>query len=184
MKSFDISVTFYFQCVKEPVKSADEVIKEIDEIIDAADEDDFEGGPSLMSDDPAQIGDMQGSNLGSDPSTNAQNVASYLPNLPLSSRRLLSQALRGRNLEDLNLNELSQILNDIELLIKDLSEELVSDLGIRDELEYEKELKNTFISLLLSIQSRRRACSTDSGGTHSSSSAGKKLFGLEFSIVI
>ena len=137
-----------------------------------------------MSDDPAQIGDMQGSNLGSDPSTNAQNVASYLPNLPLSSRRLLSQALRGRNLEDLNLNELSQILNDIELLIKDLSEELVSDLGIRDELEYEKELKNTFISLLLSIQSRRRACSTDSGGTHSSSSAGKKLFGLEFSIVI
>ena len=133
-----------------------------------------------MSDDPAQIGDMQGSNLGSDPSSNAQNVASYLPNLPLSSRRLLSQALRGRNLEDLNLNELSQILNDIELLIKDLSEELVSDLGIRDELEYEKELKNTFISLLLSIQSRRRACSTDSGGTHSSSSAGKKLFGLDF----
>ena len=137
-----------------------------------------------MSDDPAQIGDMQGSNLGSDPSSNAQNVASYLPNLPLSSRRLLSQALRGRNLEDLNLNELSQILNDIELLIKDLSEELVSDLGIRDELEYEKELKNTFISLLLSIQSRRRACSTDSGGTHSSSSAGKKLFDWIFSIVI
>ena len=132
-----------------------------------------------MSDDPAQIGDTQGSNLASDSSTNAQNVASYLPNLPLSSRRLLSQALRGRNLEDLNLNELSQILNDIELLIKDLSEELVSDLGIRDELEYEKELKNTFISLLLSIQSRRRACSTDSGGTHSSSNSGKILFGLE-----
>ena len=65
------------------------------------------------------------------------------------------------------MNELSQILNDIELLIKDLSEELVSDLGIRDELEYEKELKNTFISLLLSIQSRRRACSTESGGTSS-----------------
>ena len=72
------------------------------------------------------------------------------------------------------MNELSQILNDIELLIKDLSEELVSDLGIRDELEYEKELKNTFISLLLSIQSRRRACSADSGGTHSLNS-GKNL---------
>ena len=116
-----------------------------------------------MSDDPAQLG----SSLGTDPSCNTQNVASYLPNLPLSSRRLLSQALRGRNLEDLSMNELSQILNDIELLIKDLSEELVSDLGIRDELEYEKELKNTFISLLLSIQSRRRACSTESGGTSS-----------------
>ena len=120
-----------------------------------------------MSDDPAHIGSQSGSHLATDPSNNAPNVAPYLPNLPLSSRRLLSQALRGRNLEDLSMNELSQILNDIELLIKDLSEELVSDLGIRDELEYEKELKNTFISLLLSIQSRRRACSTDSGGTHS-----------------
>ena len=128
-----------------------------------------------MSDDPAQLGSMQGSNLATDASNNAQNVASYLPNLPLSSRRLLSQALRGRNLEDLNMNELSQILNDIELLIKDLSEELVSDLGIRDELEYEKELKNTFISLLLSIQSRRRACSSDTGGSHSSSSTGEIL---------
>jgi len=47
---------------------------------------------------------------------------------------------------------LSQILTDVELLVKELSEELVQDLGARDELEYEKELKNTFISLLLSIQ--------------------------------
>ncbi len=36
--------------------------------------------------------------------------------------------------------------------VRELSEELVADLGVRDELEYEKELKNTFISLLLSIQ--------------------------------
>jgi FEZ-like protein len=35
---------------------------------------------------------------------------------------------------------------------------------VRDELEYEKELKNTFISLLLSIQSRRRQCLASSGG--------------------
>ena len=105
--------------------------------------------------------------------------------------QVLSQALQGRNLEELSLNELTQILSDIELLVRELSEELVSDLGeqfsspsrpifnnrnfledefalfvsgVRDELEYEKELKNTFISLLLSIQSRRRACGSDSGG--------------------
>ena len=36
--------------------------------------------------------------------------------------------------------------------------------GVRDELEYEKELKNTFISLLLSIQTKRRASSSGSGG--------------------
>jgi hypothetical protein len=28
--------------------------------------------------------------------------------------------------------------------------------ALRDELEYEKELKNTFISLLLAVQNRRR----------------------------
>ena len=41
----------------------------------------------------------------------------------------MSQALRGRNLEELSLNELTQILSDIELLVRELSEELVADLG-------------------------------------------------------
>ncbi len=67
---------------------------------------------------------------------------------------MVSQALAGRKLEELSINELTQILSDIELLVRDLSEELVNDLSVRDELEYEKELKNTFISLLLSIQVR------------------------------
>ena len=47
--------------------------------------------------------------------------------------------------------------------MKELSEELVSDLSVRDELEYEKELKNTFISLLLSIQSKRRQHAAEGG---------------------
>ena len=135
------------------MKSADEVIKEIDEIIDAADEDEESG----EAQGDASVSGQQPKALG--------NICSLLPNLPLSSRRVLSQALRGRNLEDLTVNELTQILNDIELLVRELSEELVSDLGVRDELEYEKELKNTFISLLLSIQSRRRACSSDPAST-------------------
>jgi len=70
----------------------------------------------------------------------------------ISSCRLVLEALHGRKLEELSSNKLSQILTDVELLVKELSEELVQDLGARDELEYEKELKNTFISLLLSIQ--------------------------------
>ena len=68
-------------------------------------------------------------------------------------------------MDDLSTNELSQILSDIEILVRDLSEELVNDLGVRDELEYEKELKNTFISLLLSIQSKRRQHMADGGKT-------------------
>ena len=71
--------------------------------------------------------------------------------------------MAGRKLEDLSSNELTQILSDVEILVRDLSEELVNDLGVRDELEYEKELKNTFISLLLSIQSKRRQHMAEGG---------------------
>ena len=89
--------------------------------------------------------------------------------------RIVNQALKGRKLEELSSNELSQILNDIEILVKDLSEELVHDLGVRDELEYEKELKNTFISLLLSIQSKRRATGTMEMTSSTSSNKSSKM---------
>lgn len=45
---------------------------------------------------------------------------------------------------------------EMEVLIREFSETLISELALRDELEYEKELKNTFISVLLSVQNRRR----------------------------
>lgn len=138
----------------EPLKSADEVIKEIDDIIDAADaEDDLE--------DSGEVSQSQ-FETSTDPYSQQR---SFLPR-----SRIVNQALKGRKLEELSSTELSQILNDIEILVKDLSEELVNDLGVRDELEYEKELKNTFISLLLSIQSKRRAC-----GSGSSSEAGNPV---------
>lgn len=44
----------------------------------------------------------------------------------------------------------------MEVLIREFSETLIAELALRDELEYEKELKNTFISLLLAVQNRRR----------------------------
>ena len=56
---------------------------------------------------------------------------------------------------------LNELLNDYELTIKELSEILVQELALRDELEYDKELKNQFISLLLMIQKRRRESNVD-----------------------
>ena len=139
---------------QEPLKSADEVIKEIDDIIDAADqESDLEESAEATAD------------LSLDPYSQQR---SFLPR-----SRIVNQALKGRKLEELSSNELSQILNDIEILVKDLSEELVHDLGVRDELEYEKELKNTFISLLLSIQSKRRATGTMEMTSSTSSKSSK-----------
>jgi len=126
----------------EPIKTAEDVMREIEDIIDEDDDDDDEEGGRV----PAG-GDMVG----------------YLPPHSVRSSTFIGQALQGRKLEDLSVSELTQIHSDIEVLVRDLSEELVADLGSRDELEFEKELKNNFISLLLSIQSKRRQHNVDGG---------------------
>lgn len=53
-------------------------------------------------------------------------------------------------------NELIGLLGEMEALVGALSETLIAELALRDELEFEKELKNQFISLLLAVQNRRR----------------------------
>ena len=64
-------------------------------------------------------------------------------------------------LKDLNCSALNELFEELELTIKDYSETLIHQLALRDELEYEKEIKNHFISLLLSIQRKRRETQVD-----------------------
>lgn len=59
-------------------------------------------------------------------------------------------------LKTLNVSQLNEVYMELELLIRDYSETLITELALRDELEFEKELKNSFISLLLAVQNRRR----------------------------
>jgi len=59
-------------------------------------------------------------------------------------------------LKQLSSSQLTELLGEMESLIAALSETLIAELALRDELEYEKELKNQFISLLLAVQNRRR----------------------------
>ena len=56
-------------------------------------------------------------------------------------------------MQGLGVSELNEVLMELELVIRQYSETLISQLALRDELEYEKELKNTFISLLLQVNS-------------------------------
>ena len=55
-------------------------------------------------------------------------------------------------LEKLNIYELNELIEQIELFTTELSDTLVQELALRDELEFEKETRNTFISLIMSIQ--------------------------------
>jgi len=131
------------------VNPAEEVLQEIDDIIDEDDEEEDDG--AAMS----------------------NPVHTFLPPHSIRSSTFIGQALLGRKLEELSVSELTQILSDVEVLVRDLSEELVVDLGKRDELEYEKELKNNFISLLLSIQSKRRQHCPESGQPRKKKDAGQ-----------
>ena len=111
----------------EPIKSAEEVLQEIDDIID--------------EDEEEEEGVVPGDN----------NTHGFIPPHSIRSSTFIGQALQGRKLEELNVSELTQILSDVEVLVRDLSEELVVDLGKRDELEYEKVtfIKPSFILSLI-----------------------------------
>ncbi|XP_061572463.1 fasciculation and elongation protein zeta-2 isoform X2 [Cololabis saira] len=56
----------------------------------------------------------------------------------------------------LNVSELMERLEEAETTIRRFSEELVQQLAIRDELDFEKEVKNSFISALIDVQNRQK----------------------------
>lgn len=56
----------------------------------------------------------------------------------------------------LSVSELNELLEEIETAIKEYSEELVQQLALRDELEFEKEVENSFISALIEVQNKQK----------------------------
>ncbi|XP_050300504.1 fasciculation and elongation protein zeta-2 [Anthonomus grandis grandis] len=111
----------------EPLKTADEVIQEIDDMMQ--EEESFEENPR-------------------DPFDNSEVME--------KAKEVLASPLYEDKLRDLSLSQLNELFLELEVLIREFSETLISELALRDELEYEKELKNTFISLLLAVQNKRR----------------------------
>ncbi|XP_051908601.1 fasciculation and elongation protein zeta-2 isoform X2 [Hippocampus zosterae] len=84
-----------------------------------------------------------------------------------SDLSMLSQDLQGLKrsgsdtsyrdrLRRLSMSELNETLEGVETAIRGYSEELIQALALRDELEYEKEVKNSFISLLIDVQNRQK----------------------------
>uniref|UniRef100_A0A915KWL1 Uncharacterized protein n=1 Tax=Romanomermis culicivorax TaxID=13658 RepID=A0A915KWL1_ROMCU len=65
-------------------------------------------------------------------------------------------------LKSVPIHKLKSYRLGFEALIKIYNEALVHELALRDELVYEKELKNTFISLMSAIQSKKRKFHLDS----------------------
>ncbi|KAG5680043.1 hypothetical protein PVAND_009574 [Polypedilum vanderplanki] len=72
------------------------------------------------------------------------------------AKEVLGAPLYEDKLKEMTISQLNDLYMEMEVLIREFSETLISELALRDELEYEKELKNTFISLLLAVQNKRR----------------------------
>ncbi|XP_030382643.1 fasciculation and elongation protein zeta-2 [Scaptodrosophila lebanonensis] len=72
------------------------------------------------------------------------------------AREVLGAPLYAEKLQYVTTTQLNELYMEMEVLIQELSETLINELALRDELEFEKELKNSFISLLLAVQNKRR----------------------------
>ncbi|KAK5643349.1 hypothetical protein RI129_007194 [Pyrocoelia pectoralis] len=115
---------------QEPLKTADEVIREIDD---------------MMQEEDASLEISPDSRDSVDTNETLEKA-----------KEVLSSPLYEDKLRDLSLTQLNELYMELEVLIREFSETLITELALRDELEYEKELKNTFISLLLAVQNKRR----------------------------
>ncbi|XP_026075703.1 fasciculation and elongation protein zeta-1-like isoform X1 [Carassius auratus] len=124
---------------EEPLITADQVIEEIVEMM--------ENSPDLGETEEEEEDDIGVSSSISSPSL-------------LEEIRMLSQASNNNcSYEGLRLmpsSALLDILCRMEASIREYSEELVAQLAWRDELEFEKEVKNTFITALMEVQNRQR----------------------------
>ncbi|XP_033027976.1 fasciculation and elongation protein zeta-1 isoform X1 [Lacerta agilis] len=125
---------------EEPLLTADQVIEEIEEMME-------------NSPDPEEEEDILEVDDGGETGSQADSVL-------LQEMQALTQTLNNNwsyeGLKHMSVSELSELLDRIEVAIRDYSEELVQQLARRDELEFEKEVKNSFITVLIEVQNKQK----------------------------
>ncbi|XP_056900238.1 fasciculation and elongation protein zeta-2 [Takifugu flavidus] len=112
---------------EEPLLTAEQVIEEIEEIM--------QDSPGVEADHPPRSG---------------------LSAVSAEVRRATSSPSFEKRLRALSVANLNEHLEGTETDIRRFSEELVQQLALRDELDFEKEVKNTFISTLIDVQNRQK----------------------------
>ncbi|KAM4651414.1 fasciculation and elongation protein zeta-1 isoform 1-T1 [Discoglossus pictus] len=126
---------------EEPLITADQVIEEIEEMMQ-------------NSPDPEEEELDEEDNDAGDLSTHSDSVL-------LEEMQALSQTFNNNwsneaGLQHMANSELLELLDRVERAICDYSEELVQQLARRDELEFEKEVKNSFITALIEVQNKQK----------------------------
>ncbi|XP_068094980.1 fasciculation and elongation protein zeta-1 isoform X3 [Hyperolius riggenbachi] len=125
---------------EEPLLTADQVIEEIEEMMQ-------------NSPDPEEELEEEDNDL--------EEISTASDSVLLQEMQALSKTFNNNwsaetGLQHMSGEELSQLLERVEQAICEYSEELVQQLARRDELEFEKEVKNSFITALLEVQNRQK----------------------------
>ncbi|XP_048457322.1 fasciculation and elongation protein zeta-2, partial [Rhincodon typus] len=116
----------------EPLFTAEQVIEEIEEMMQE-------------SPDPEE----------DDTPTQSDRLSILSQEIQTLKRSNTSNSYEER-VKRLPIAELNELLEEIETTIKHYSEELIQQLALRDELEFEKEVKNSFISILIEVQNKQK----------------------------
>ena len=130
-KDLDLHSLILASFQTEPIFTAEQVLEEIDEI--------------MMSESVSSAATSDTNSTDKSP-TNGEN----------KSKNSIAALLYEEKLKTYSSNQLNELYMELERMIQHNSETLIHELALRDELEFEKELKNNFISILLSVQNKRR----------------------------
>nr|XP_044995863.1 fasciculation and elongation protein zeta-1-like [Jaculus jaculus] len=125
---------------EEPLLTADQVIEEIEEMMqNSPDPEEEEEG--LEEEDPGE-------------------TSSQVDSVLLQEMQALTQTFNNNwsyeGLRHMTGSELAELLDQVEGAIRDFSDELVHQLARRDDLEFEKEVKNSFITVLIEVQNKQK----------------------------
>ncbi|XP_047454348.1 fasciculation and elongation protein zeta-2 [Mugil cephalus] len=160
-EQLDMHTIIVSSLAEEPLFTAEQVIEEIEE---------------MMQDSP----DME---------TEHNPSQSDLSMLSVEVQRFCGDPVYEEQVRTMTVAELNERLEEAEANISRLSEELVQQLALRDELDFEKEVKNSFISALIDVQNRQKEHRESlkkkrklKGGAGTSQGPTEKSFGSRFSI--
>lgn len=153
MNATELSPSIKLDGRYKDVQTADEVIQELEEIMLDAEEQDAAFDDELQQQTGIIIGDNDSIGLYSSDTDFTSDESSVLHGgRALGSPSSQDESDRATVLKSMSINELSEELNNMDQTVKLLSEDLLNQLNLRDEMLYGKEVRNAFISKVLEVQ--------------------------------
>jgi len=174
-KDFDLHSLIFNSCNshQEPMFTAEQVLREINEMMGEEETSLGVGSSISTTAESSPSGDYSLVFQANECPSSSHHKTSVTNGYQAISNHSMSALFSDGKWKHLSSAQLNELIVELERMIQSLSETLIQELALRDELEFEKEIKNNFISLLLSIQNKKRQYNLDKKKVKSSGSLSK-----------